>query len=265
MRAFATPPERRAEQIHAAREKMEQQWPQVDPLPVGEFSALSPYVFLQRAHYNWHPTAEQMTEARKLVRPLHEDSFVEQMKDTREPIVFTYIRRPGYYAAFASAPKVISEQQRLGLTFVWTPEKGVLLQSQTSGKETAWGTSAGGALAVEATGLDAEYSDGNTVVRYPLPGGGQKTVTFADDRIGVTVERDGEIIERVPVFDPACVVSKAQMKTGLAPARRSGQPPAPCANPEAGCPNSDGPIPDKTLSVVELHSTGKLEYEIRPV
>ena len=143
MRAFATPPERRAEQIHAAREKMEKQWPHVDPLPVGEFSALSPYVFLQRAHYDWHPTAEQMAEARKLVRPLHEESFVEQLKDTREPIVFTYVRRPGYYAAFASAPKVISEQQRLGLTFVWTPKNGVLLQSQTNGGETAWGTSAG--------------------------------------------------------------------------------------------------------------------------
>jgi hypothetical protein len=55
------------------------------------------------------------------------------------------------------------------------------------------------------------------------------------------------------------------MKAGPAPARRFGQPPAPCANPEDGCPNSDGPIPDKTLSVVELHSTGKLEFEIRPV
>ncbi len=265
MRAFATPPERRAEQIRAARAKMEKQWPQVDPLPVGEFSALSPYVFLQRAHYDWHPTAAQMAEARKLVRPLAEKHFVEQLKDTREPIVFTYIRRPGYYAAFASAPKVISEQQRLGLTFVWTPDKGVLLQSQTNGRETAWGTSAGSALPVEATGLDATYSEGNTVVSYPLPGGGNKTVTFLDDRIRVSVEREGEIVERVPVFDPACVVSTAQMKAGPAPARRSGQAAAPCANPEAGCPTSEGPVPGKTLSVVELHATGKLEYEIRPV
>ena len=265
MRAFATPPERRAEQIHAAREKMEKQWPHVDPLPVGEFSALSPYVFLQRAHYDWHPTAEQVAEARKLVRPLHEESFVEQLKDTREPIVFTYVRRPGYYAAFASAPKVISEQQRLGLTFVWTPKNGVLLQSQTNGGETAWGTSAGGALPVEATGLDAEYGNGNTVVRYPLPGGGHKSVTFADDRIRVTVEREGEIVERVPVFDQAGVVSMAQMKAGPAPARRSGQTPVPCANPEAGCATAEGPVPGKTLSVVELRATSKLEYEIRPV
>jgi hypothetical protein len=265
MRAFATPPERRAAQIHAAREKMKAQWPQVDPLPVGVFEALSPYRFLQRAHYDWHPTAAQMAEARKLVRPLHENSFVEQLKDTREPIIFTYIRRPGYYAAFASAPKVISEQQRLGLTFVWTPEKGVLLQSQTNGRETAWGTSAGGALPVEATGLDATYSDGNTVVRYPLPGGGQKTVTFLDDRISVTVEREGAIVERVPVFDPAGVVSTAQMNAGAAPARRSAPALAFCPNPEAGCPTSGGPVPGKTLSVVDLHATGKLEYEIRPV
>jgi hypothetical protein len=231
---------------------------------VGEFSALSPYRFLFRSLYDWHPTAAQMAEARKLLRPLAEKSFVEQMKDAREPIVFTYIRRSGYYAAFASSPKVIAPQQRLGLTFVWTPTKGVLLQSQTNGRETAWGTSAGGALPIEATGLDATYSDGNTVVRYPLPGGGQKTVTFADDRIRVTVEREGEIIERVPVFDPAGVVSTAQMKAGPAPVRRFGQAPAPCANPEAGCPLTEGPVPGKTLSVVELYATGKLEYEIRP-
>ena len=117
---------------------------------------------------------------------------------------------------------------------------------------------------MEATGLDATYSDGNTVISYPLPGGGKKTVTFADDRIRVTVERDGEITERVPVFDPASVVSTAQMSAGPAPTPRSGHAPAPCANPEAGCPTAEGPVPGKTLSVVELHATGKLEYEIRP-
>ena len=265
MRAFATPPERRAEQIRAARKKMATQWPQVDPLNVGEFSALSPYRFLQRAHYDWHPTAEQMAEAHKLLRPLAEKSFVEQLKDTREPIVFTYIRRPGYYAAFASAPRVIAEQQRLGLTFVWSPAKGVMLQSQTNGRETAWGTQGSGALPLEASGLNATYSADCTQVEYPLGEGGHKKVVFADDRIRVTVEREGEIVERVPVFDPAGVVSTAQKKAGPAPARRFGQAPAPCADPEAGCPLSEGPVPGKTLSVVELRATGKLDYEIRLV
>ncbi|HEX4029142.1 MAG TPA: hypothetical protein VHX20_02210 [Terracidiphilus sp.] len=244
MRAYATSPDLRAAQIHAAREKLDSQWPQVDPLRLGEFEALSPYLFLQRANYAWHPTAEQMTEARKQVRPLAEQSFVEQLRDTRKPIVFTYVRQPGYYAAFASAPRPVSEQQRLGLTFVWTPAGGVLLQSQTGGAETAWGTSGGDAKPFEAAGLDAAYSDGNTAVRYPLPGGGEKKVAFGDDRILVTVERSGDIVERVPVFDPRCVVSKAQITVA---------------------PQESSPVPGKNFAVVELRGSEKLEYEIRPV
>jgi hypothetical protein len=244
MRAFATPPELRAEQIRAAREKLEKEWPKVDPLPVGEFSALSPYLFLQRAHYEWHPTAEQMSEARKLCRPITEQNFVEQLKDTRLPMIFTYVRRPKYYAAFASTTKPASEQERFGLTFVWTPEKGALLQSQTSGTDTAWGTSTGGALPAEAHGFEAEYLDGGATVHYPLDGGGQKTVAFGTDSIRVTVERAGDIVERVPVFNPACVVSSAKSTVRE---------------------QSNSPVPGKTFSVVELTATGKLEYEIKPL
>ena len=244
MRAFATPPDLRAEQIRAAREKLERQWPQVDPLPIGEFSALSPYLFLQRAHYAWHPTAEQMAEARKLVRALTEKSFVEQRKDTRLPMVFTYVRRPGYYAAFASTTKLASDQERFGLTFVWTPEKGVLLQSQTSGTDTAWGIFTGGTTPEEAAGVDAEYMDGGATVHYPLESGGHKTVVFAEDRIRVTVERPGEIVERVPVFDSGCVTSTAKIAVHQ---------------------QTSSPVPGKTFSVVELSTQDKLEYEIRPV
>ncbi|MGB6745647.1 MAG: hypothetical protein WBE38_18510 [Terracidiphilus sp.] len=244
MRAYATSPDLRAAQIHAAREKLDREWPQVDPLEIGEFETLGPYRFLQRAHYNWHPSKEQIGEARKLVRPLAEESFVEQLKDTRKPIAFTYVRRPGYYAAFASAPQPIAEQQRLGLTFVWTPSRGVLLQSQTSGSETAWGTSAGGATPIEAAGLYAAYSDGNAAVSYPLPGGGSKKIIFADDRIRIHVERAGDIVERVPVFNPACVTSSVQT---------------------TAVPLASSPVPGKDFTVVELRASGKLEYEIRPV
>ncbi len=247
MRAFATSPELRAQQIHDARAELDINWPHVAPLEVGEFEAYGPYRFLQRSNYNWRPTAGEMRDARRLVRPLAEEDFVEQMKDTREPIVFTYIRRPGYYAAFASAPQPISAQQRLGLTFVWTPSGGVLLQSQTAGRETAWGTASdaarGGSLPFEANGLDADYSGGGEAASYPLPGGGRKSLEFAYDRIHVTVERTGAIVERVPVFNPACVSSQAQSTVKQ---------------------QDDSPVPGKTFSVVELSASGKLEYEIRP-
>lgn len=264
MRAFATPPERRAEQIHAARAKMEKDWPKVEPLVTGSFEALSPYRFLQRSHYDWHPTADEMTEARKMLRPLNEEVFVEQMEDTREPIVFTYVRRPSYYAAFAAAPKVITEQQRLGLTLVWTPVNGVLLQSQTNATETAWGTVVTGTLPVEAAGFDADYDKHFSVVNYPLPGGGHKQLIFATDRIHVTVERDGAILERVPAFDSATVFSTAEYSAQPAPVEISGPRPAACTDPNVPCAEAVGPVPGKTLFVVELRATGKLEYEIRP-
>lgn len=263
VRAFATSPERRAAQIEAARENLNQQWPQVDALNVGAFEALSPGRFLGRALYDWHPDADQIAEARKMLRPLNEYSFAEQMKDSRQPIVFTYIRRPGYYAAFASAPKTITKEQRLGLTLIWSPTTGVLLQSQTNATASSWGTSVGEDLPVEASGFDAEYSEDNTVVRYPLPGGGRKQVTFEANRILVNVERDGAIVERIPVFDTAGVISNAEYATNPAPVPVSPLS-AGCANPEAACADSPGPVPGKSLSIVELQATGKLEYEIRP-
>jgi hypothetical protein len=204
---------------------------------------MSPYLFLQKNSYEWHPSDEQIAQAKARVRPLSEKSFVEQRRDTREPIVFTYLRRPNYYAAFASAPKVITKQQRLGLTLVWTPESGVLLQSQTAGVETAWGVSKDSVTPTEAAGVAAEYSDGNTIARYLLDGGGTKTVVFAPDRIRVTIEQPGDFVERVPVFDPERVISAADRGV---------------------MDQANSPVADKRFSVVELKGNGKLEYEIRP-
>jgi hypothetical protein len=241
-RAFATSPEKRAAALRTAREKLSAEWPRVDPLQVGQFWAYTPYRFLQRSHYDWHPTAAQIAEARKLLKPLQDAPFIRQMKDTRRPLELTYVRRPGYYAAFAAGTP-ITGQQRYGLTLVWSPKSGVLLQSQTSGAETAWGTAAPGGKPFEAAGVAAAYKDGGAVATYPLAGGGQKSVTFAEDRILVRVERAGEIVERLPVFNPACVHSDVKA----------------AVNPQA-----ESPVAGKPFAVVELRGSGTLSYEIRP-
>lgn len=264
MRAFATTPDRRAELNRVARQKMEAMWPQVEVLNLGQADALPPSRFLGRTGYNWSPTADQISEARKLLRPLNEPSFVEQLQETRQTMVFTYLRRPNYYAAFASGPKTVSEQQRLGLTFVWSPLSGVLLQSQTGGTDTAWGTLLGGPLPIEASGLFAHLGDDNATITYPLPAGGFKTINFAVDRIHVTVERVGDIVEHVPVFDPATVYSPAEYSMHPAPIQISGPRPAACPDPNEPCAEAVGPVPGKTLFEVELSANGRLEYEIRP-
>jgi len=261
MRAFATPPELRSAAIKALRDELNKQWPKVPPLNLGAFDALSPYRFLQRSNDDWHPEADQITDARKTLRPARDHLFTEQMADTRQPITFVFARRPGYYAAFAAASKPITKQQRLGLTFVWASRSGAIMQSQTGGKEIAWGTFLGDSdLPVEASGFNAQYSAENTVVHYPLPGGGVKQITFAGDSVRVSVERGGAIVERIPVFDAAGVVSNAE----YAMHDVALEPPADCASREGGCILTDTPVPGKTLSVVELTATDKLEYQIRP-
>lgn len=264
LRAFATTAGRRAELIQVAREKMVKTWPQVEALNTGQPDALSPGRFLNRAGYDWRPTDDQIAEARKMLRPLNESSFVEQMRDTRQPIVFTYLRRPNYYAAFTSAPRAISEQERLGLTFVWSPLTGVLLQSQTGGTETSWGTSVGDPLPFEASGIDAHLGDDNSTITYPLPTGGSKTLNFAVDRIHVSVVRDGDITEYLPVFDPTTVFSPAEYSMRPAPVQINGPRPAACPDPDVPCAEVVGPVPGKTLFQVELKANGRLEYEIRP-
>jgi len=258
MRAFATPPARRSADVKSAREKLAADWPRIDSADVP-----SPSRFLSSARYDFHPTDEQIAEARKLLRPVSENSFVEQMKDTRQPFTFTYVRRPGYYAAFAAARNPLTPQQRLGLTLVWTPNNGVLMQSQTAGKDSAWGTFLGSDLPAEAAGFDSWYTEQNTMVHYPLPGGGHKIVTLAPDRITVSIERDGEILERIPVFDTAAVISSADYATRPAPVPAPSSSPT-CPNPEAACADSLGPVPGKFLSIVELKATGNLEYQIQP-
>ncbi len=79
------------------------------------------------------------------------------------------------------------------------------------------------------------------------------------------IQREGEIVERVPVFDPNSVVSPAEYSMRPAPVQITGPRPAACPDPELPCAEVVGPVPDKTLFDVELRATGRLEYEIRPV
>ena len=119
-------------------------------------------------------------------------------------------------AAFASGP-AIRPQQRLGLTLVWTPLGKTVLQSQTSGAETAWGLLDPSRNApVEAGGVEARYringaehkpapgvrdlGGGAFQIEYHLAGGGSKRIRFEDQDITVEVDGPGEWMENIPLL-----------------------------------------------------------------
>lgn len=218
--------------------------PHTAPLEAGVFTAFSPYVFLHREQPEYVPSASEKKQAVATIPAIARSEFVHQRRDSRSPVVFTYVRRPGYYAAFNSG-KQITRQQRLGLGLMWTPGGGAVLQSQTNSADAAWGTRAAGALQVyEAGDVMATFSgmEGERVVaEYPLGTAGKKRVVFDRDAIRVTVEHPGEFTEQIPVLGNGVAVSPPGVRVGM-----------------------DVEIAGKALGVVRLVGRGRLSYELRP-
>jgi hypothetical protein len=225
VRAFAPTDAEVAARRAAARKKAEQTWPTVAPLPIGDFKAYSPYNFLHREHPATHPTAAQRDAARALIPYVADDTFNHQRVDTRsDPSpAYTFVRRPGYYAAVNTGHQ--QDEQRLGLGLLWNPALGALMQSQSGSTEHAWGTrpaaasstdDADKAAPYEAATLPARFTvadkeitptpgardlpDGDLVVTYPLGTAGKKEIRFLADRIEVRVTHPGDFREQIPLL-----------------------------------------------------------------
>ena len=213
-RMFSRSEEDHRADLTAARSRLEARWPDVAPLEVGQFWSYSPYAFLHRTHRLWYAPAEVKQAAIETLPYLARDRFVHQRRDSRHPVVFTYVRRPTYYAAF-NGGVILSDQQRYGLGLVWHPAMGAVLQSQTGTDDGAWGTVASGKL-YEASGLTPAFAmdgqvvdaqvgvrdlpDGVLTVTYPLGEQGEKIVTFLDAGIEVSVQHSGPFEEWIPLL-----------------------------------------------------------------
>ena len=197
------------------RAELIRNWPPFGELGVGAFSAFSPYAFLHRSHEKWYPTAAERAAAVRSL-PYMRRRFTHQRVDGRERLVFTFVRRPDYYAVFNSGPHLTS-QQRYGLGLVWHPEAGSLVQSQTGTTDAAWGTVLGERPGVyEADTLDAEFRiDGRPVAprhgnrdlpagvltaRYVFSDQGDKTLTFDARQLTVAVHHSGPLRENIPLL-----------------------------------------------------------------
>jgi hypothetical protein len=200
-RPFATTREERDAQLKQKRAELAASWGKFPDLPIGKPGyPLSPYNFLHRDHKTYYPSNAERHAAIAKLPYLASDRFVKQFEDTRKDAVFTFIRRPSYYAAFNSGPQ-ITDQQRLGLGLIWSPKAGAVLQSQTSSDDHAWGTRDDGAEQVyEAGDVTAKFSDDLTTVNYSLGEAGRKSITFREEAIVVRVDHSGKFAEQIPLL-----------------------------------------------------------------
>ena len=234
-RAFATSRDALKWEIAAERRRLEAAWPNVAPLTP---DSMSPYAFLLRDLTTWYPTEAQRDEARRNLPYFARQEFVHQLVDDRHPEVYTYIRRPGYYAAFNSGEHFRSAQQRhFGLGLLWSEAAGAVLQSQESAA-AGWGTAAEGAAQVYEVGdLNAVFTvadkpvqpkpgsadlpQGDFTITYALGGKGEKSLAFTNDAIVVKVRHPGEFTECIPLLQRGAEAAPGFSVTFDAPAGSS--------------------------------------------
>ena len=263
----------------ATRARLVKNWPRVDSMPVGTFRAYSPYAFLHRSHTQWFPTEAQWRAARADMRPVREQRFTHQRVDTRKPMAFTYVRRPAYYAAFATGD-VVTAQQRFGLGMLWTPSGGTFLQSQSNGTLSSWGTRASDTSVVyEAAFIPATFDvnakrvseqtgahdlpAGNLKIQYTLGKSGSKTVEFDDAGVHVNVEHRNAFVEQLPLLihdtDPVVAtpgrVTLHRNHTQLVIRWNS--------RASATVTRTDERVGDRRVTVISIPATGALRYDLQ--
>ncbi len=214
-RAFAPTRAEITRDLARRRAELEQSGLRATDLPVGEFSAFSPYAFLHRTHPKWYPSEAQRAAAVRLL-PYQRSQFIHQRMDDRERLVFTFVRQPDYYAIFNSGPH-LTNQQRYGLGLVWNPHMGSVVQSQTGTNNATWGTVLGQNQNVfESDTLNVEFSlDGKTfsplpgkrdlqqgtlTVKYSFSQQGEKVLTFSPGQLKVEVDHSGQLREQIPLL-----------------------------------------------------------------
>lgn len=288
-RAIARTREEYADNLRLTRERHTRDWPGVPPLKVGDFWAYSPYVFQARRSEVWRPTLAERDAARAQLPVLARDRFNHVRRDTgqdpeRQGARYFYLRRPAYYATFTVGNRA-TRTQRYGLGLLWTPAAGVLLQTQSHVENQAWGTHAPGApLPIEYDSFEAtptvggypapsplpaagDLSSGDLVITYPLKNLGDKTVTFTDAGLAVSVNHTGPFEERFPLILEArdslviekdsVLVRRAGAAAPLIKITFTGASALPAAR------ETTAPIPGRRLLVVTLPAKSRLDYEIR--
>jgi hypothetical protein len=256
---------------------MKAQYPDFEELRVGDFSGFSPYAFLHDQLTLWLPSAEQKKEAIEALPYLKQDNFTEIRKDNRNNTSYTFVRRPDYYIIFNEG-KILTPQQRYGIGLIWHPELGTIFQSQSNSTVAAWGTKIATDTVYEAKGIYAEFFNdgvkinlangknevsGNLKLAYVI-GKGKKEIQFLKDKIIVTINHPGKFTEVLPfllskdaalTFDENLITYKSgetsaiiQIKGIKVKTKRLED-----FNPRFGI---------KNCNVIEITSSGKLEYEI---
>lgn len=203
-----------AEERAAAREVWRQgSWAEVEPLGRNQ---VSPAVIVNALLPEAFPSSEEKRAAIATLPYLRQDAFTEYRADTRRPQQHLFVRRPAYYAGLAFGRKYNASRsrKRMGLSFLWHPQMGMLIYSLNNTNTLVWSTVAEDRVDA-ASDLAASYFRGVSdqaadpdqlgaedtfTVRYGPSGGWvDKRVFFNGSGLDVSVNAAGALREQLPL------------------------------------------------------------------
>lgn len=278
IRAFIYSQDELRSEVASKRQELEANWPDVGNLTIGSATAYDPYTFLHREHYIWHANVTQKDSSINELPYLKYEQFNHQKRDSKTGSVFTYIKRPNYYAAFASGTKATGGQ-RFGLSLLWNQESGVFMQSINRSSSAAWGTIKSGATDTYEANISGvsflienrlitptdgakDLPNGQMIIQYLLGGTNTKKLTFNTDSIKVEVKHAGEFTEYIPLLvgkNDVLTISRPGFVTLRSGNRTIRIDHSTVVSRQV---STDIKAGDKTIVVLKLTVSGQLNYSI---
>lgn len=206
-------------------------WPVLPEMKTSGGNNYNPYGLYNRTLFNYYPTDAERWEAIEMLPYNAKEYFTQQRSDKN--FVFSFVKRPSYYAIFNDAPKKV-QSSCFGLGAIWSPEGGTFMANYGESQDTtdeqyprtydyAWGTKPhqtpltqeyyrvheNNALDITYTlngerftpgGAITDLPEGEIAMSYPLGDKGNKAVTFHDESIDVELTYDGKFLECFPIM-----------------------------------------------------------------
>lgn len=167
------------------------------PVPALVKPDTSPRILAHAIYGERYPSRAERTAAIARL-PYHRAHFTERRSDQGQD--FLFVRRPRWYVGGYFGARRATSLARTGLTFLWHPVAGTLVQSMNNNNHACWATVFPGQVPDSNGPQQAEFLGGEPYrFRYRTPSGSVVTEVTVGDRIVRSVRAQSAATEQIPL------------------------------------------------------------------
>lgn len=170
-----------------------------DPAPVPALVKpdTSPRILAHAIYGERYPSRAERTAAIARL-PYQQARFTERRSDQGQD--FLFVRRPRFYLGGYFGARRATSLARTGLTFLWHPVAGTVVQSMNNNNHACWATVFPGQAPDSNGPQQAEFLGGEPYrFRYRTPSGSVVTEVTVGDRIVRSVRASSAATEQIPL------------------------------------------------------------------